>query len=395
MFIHSISRSSGGLSSSWDLADAFYRNGFDICVVVNRKRLFHKKDLSKVSNYPHRLYWNRDFLADASKRRTVKARLRNLFITLWGNDVRLRWALKKASYVIDASMLDHKSIHKIRTLTKGKIVRNHAGSPQKFEKFWLNNRPDLLKKESNSKYLEYCAWFDGLLFQSSEQEKDYINRAKERSTACKTYLLKPSCQEEELAKVKCSELKMFDSTFFNVVIIASIQYIKGIDLALQVLKEVIKIQPQVHFHFVGKYFDNESVLGEYYRKQKEYISDQKLEEYCTFHGFKNDFLYYINAADLVLQPSREEGVSRVLRESMFLEKPILAYAISGTRDLLKNNESAILVSPESIEGMVRALINIVEMKSEHRNDMAQRAFETYMENNSRDVYDRQLKKIFS
>jgi glycosyltransferase involved in cell wall biosynthesis len=395
MFIHSISRSSGGLSSSWDLADAFYRNGYKVVVVVNSKHLFHKKHLLKVSNNPHYLLLNRKYQPRGTSKGTIRSRIRNVLITLSGNDFRLQKALSEAKYVIDASMLNQSAIQKIKSVTKGEVIRNHAGSPVSFVKHWLTNRQDLYETNPEARYLEYCSWFDGLLFQSRVQEDDYLKRAEGLKSICNTYLLRPSCQEEKLSAVKQANRDCFDGLSFNVVIVASIQWIKGIDLALEVLREVRKEVPHIHFHFVGKWFKESTPHGDYYRDQKAYITEYDLNKHCTFHGFKRNFLDYMNTADLILQPSREEGVSRILRESMFLKKLILAFAISGTKDLLENNVSAILVTPENVNEMAKALKNIVEISAEQRERLINKSFENYMKRNSIKAYDQQLKTIFN
>ncbi|MCG6418312.1 glycosyltransferase, partial [Vibrio fluvialis] len=81
------------------------------------------------------------------------------------------------------------------------------------------------------------------------------------------------------------------------------------------------------------------------------IRNKKLEGKIVFYGFKKDYLNYMNDSDIILQVSKEEGVSRILREAMALGKPIVSFKLDGTADLLEDGIDSLLVNPGDIKGI--------------------------------------------
>jgi len=57
-------------------------------------------------------------------------------------------------------------------------------------------------------------------------------------------------------------------------------------------------------------------------------------------------LKILAGSDVVVLPSREEGVSTVLLEAMALKVPIVATSVGGTAEILRNGEEALLVDPD-------------------------------------------------
>jgi len=60
-------------------------------------------------------------------------------------------------------------------------------------------------------------------------------------------------------------------------------------------------------------------------------------------------LKILAGSDVVVLPSREEGISTVLLEAMALKVPIVATRVGGTTEILRHGEDALLVSPDPRE----------------------------------------------
>ena len=60
-------------------------------------------------------------------------------------------------------------------------------------------------------------------------------------------------------------------------------------------------------------------------------------------------LKILAGSDVVVLPSREEGVSTVLLEAMALKVPIVATRVGGTTEILRDNKDALLVNPDPHE----------------------------------------------
>lgn len=394
VFISNISRSSGGMSSAWDLAESLKQVGHEVSVLVNRKDIRNYYTQPSITSFPY----SNIFLAtsEINGRQSTKPNGTGLvaksFQTLFRNRKRCHKALERADLIIDAVSLDSTQLNWLRQLnTKARVIRNHAGSPTKFKDHWLGHLSDLSSTEPWARYYEYCSRYNGLLFQSEQQEEEFWANLKE-DLKIKTITIRPSCEEEKISKVINHNKEIYDSKFFNVAIVGSIQYVKGIDLALEVLR-LVK-DKKFLFHFVGSYYPNHTEHGKYYREILGLIDQFQLSDRVIFHGHRADYLDYMQDANLILQPSRQEGVSRILREAMFMKKPIMAFEISGTQTLLEDKKTAHLIKAYDVKAMAERLERWLEVPNDEKDRIVNNAFESYLKTNSRSIYlDMVAKKI--
>lgn len=77
-----------------------------------------------------------------------------------------------------------------------------------------------------------------------------------------------------------------------------------------------------------------------------------IAEFVDFLGLQADVYPYLGKADLFVLPSDYEGMPMTLIEAMGTGLPILATAVGGVPDMLKNNQSALLTPCE--EGAIMA-----------------------------------------
>ncbi|MDB4916483.1 MAG: glycosyl transferase group 1 [Gemmatimonadetes bacterium] len=72
------------------------------------------------------------------------------------------------------------------------------------------------------------------------------------------------------------------------------------------------------------------------------ITDYGIDDLVRLTGYTNEILPALAAADLLLHPSRREGVPRVVMEAAALGIPVLASDIPGCREVVQDGESALL-----------------------------------------------------
>lgn len=73
----------------------------------------------------------------------------------------------------------------------------------------------------------------------------------------------------------------------------------------------------------------------------------------------DDTLGWLAEADVVIQPSRAEGVPLVLLEAMALERPVVATRVGGIPEVVTDGETALLVLPEDAVGLRDAVLSSV------------------------------------
>jgi len=128
---------------------------------------------------------------------------------------------------------------------------------------------------------------------------------------------------------------------------------KGIDIALQAMhllhKQGFKGRAELHMY------------GEEYPEYdyRAMASELNISDHVHFHPFEKDILTVYQSSHCLILPSRGEGLSNALLEAMSLEMPVIATAVSGTPDVVSDNQDAILIPPESPEALATAMTRII------------------------------------
>jgi glycosyltransferase involved in cell wall biosynthesis len=125
---------------------------------------------------------------------------------------------------------------------------------------------------------------------------------------------------------------------------------------VRLLTEVYCIK--AHFTLIGS--------GPEEKTLKEYIHKYKLEDYVEMTGFiKHGELFsrYLEKADILAQPSLEEGVPKTIFEAMASGIPIIASRVGGLPYLIKNGVNGLLVKPANPEELAEAILR-------YKNDFA-------------------------
>ena len=67
-------------------------------------------------------------------------------------------------------------------------------------------------------------------------------------------------------------------------------------------------------------------------------------------------------ADFLIQTSNAEGVSRVLRESMYMKLPVISFSIPGTKELFIDIEDGYLAMPGNLKDLLSKLEEAIDDK---------------------------------
>lgn len=135
--------------------------------------------------------------------------------------------------------------------------------------------------------------------------------------------------------------------------IANYSYWKGYNYFLDACKTITKKIDNIYFLIVGEQTDCDELKRE--------VENRKLEKQTKIAGFRNDIPDVISAMDISVNSSIEgEGISGVIRESLSMEKPVVATDIGGNAEIIKNYETGILIEPKNPQAIVDAVIHIIK-----------------------------------
>jgi glycosyltransferase involved in cell wall biosynthesis len=90
------------------------------------------------------------------------------------------------------------------------------------------------------------------------------------------------------------------------------------------------------------------------------IADLGLERYVKLVGHQTDIYPYIQLSDIVVLTSEKEGIPRIIMEAMAFSKPVVASDVLGTRELVRDMETGLLVGYKKEQELVDALSQLLK-----------------------------------
>ena len=83
--------------------------------------------------------------------------------------------------------------------------------------------------------------------------------------------------------------------------------------------------------------------------------------YCTDRSWK-DAMDIIKSSSIVVVPSRMESLPTTVKEAFYLNVPVIGTDVGGIPELIKNNETGILVPPENPSKLAQAVNELLSDK---------------------------------
>lgn len=111
--------------------------------------------------------------------------------------------------------------------------------------------------------------------------------------------------------------------------------------------------------------------GPLFQEVEKAVRKRGLEGNVYILGWREDVAELLAASDALLLTSLHEGLPRVVLQAMAAEKPVVATAVSGTPEAVKDGETGFLRPPHDIEGMAESLRQLLSNPSMARQ-MGQR-----------------------
>jgi glycosyltransferase involved in cell wall biosynthesis len=123
---------------------------------------------------------------------------------------------------------------------------------------------------------------------------------------------------------------------------------KGQAFFLEAAQKVLAAGTKAHFLLVGKDTDGADATAR--------VKTLGIQDHVTLAGFRTDMpevLSLLSAS--VVSSLAGEGFSGVLRESMCMGVPVVATAVGGNAELVKDGQTGFLVPPGNAEALAEAL----------------------------------------
>ena len=132
---------------------------------------------------------------------------------------------------------------------------------------------------------------------------------------------------------------------------------KGIDDFLQLAGRVLVARPRALFVVVG---DDLTGDGAYRRSMEQLAATMGLGDRVLFTGFVEDPRALVQAATMVVLPSRSEGMPLALLEAAACAKPVVAYRIPGVDEVVNDGIDGRLVPLGDIGALTAAAFELLD-----------------------------------
>jgi len=126
---------------------------------------------------------------------------------------------------------------------------------------------------------------------------------------------------------------------------------KGVDVFLKALKLLTQADKQVKAILIGE--------GPMENELRNYCLTQQISDRVIFAGYQQNIAEFYPILDLMVLPSRSEGLPNVALEALYFGVPVVATDVGGTSEVIINGKTGLLVPSEAVELMQAAILKLL------------------------------------
>ena len=143
--------------------------------------------------------------------------------------------------------------------------------------------------------------------------------------------------------------------------VGRLEKIKGCDQFVEAAALAARTLQQCHFIMVGD--------GSQKERLENRVNALGIEKFVHFLGYVEHTEHIFEDLDVYILPSRNEGLPLSLLEAMYFRIPIIASAVGGIPEVIRNGISGRLVLPKEPQKLASAIIEALQSYSKSE-DMA-------------------------
>lgn len=161
--------------------------------------------------------------------------------------------------------------------------------------------------------------------------------------------------------------------------------IKGHRFLLDAVPQVVREIPDVSFLLVGE--------GPLRKDLEEQCRRLNILSSVFFLGDQGDVRFLIYEMDLVVLPSLNEGMGRVLLEAQAMGKPVIGTRVGGIPEVIQEGETGLVVPPQDSKALAEAILALLK-DPDRRRKMGEAAKRWVSQKFGVDEMVRQIEKIY-
>jgi glycosyltransferase involved in cell wall biosynthesis len=160
----------------------------------------------------------------------------------------------------------------------------------------------------------------------------------------------------------------------------------GIPFLIETFKMILSSGIQAKLYLVGS--------GEEENRLRDLVYCQELGEDVIFLGYSSDPLAIIKRMDLLILPSKEEGLGRVLLEAMDIGIPVIGTEVGGIPEVIDNEVNGLLVPYGDKFALKEAILRVLNDEVLRQN-IINAGFHTLQSKFNEECYSKKLENVYS
>jgi glycosyltransferase involved in cell wall biosynthesis len=189
---------------------------------------------------------------------------------------------------------------------------------------------------------------------------------------------------EDRKKIK-EELFHAKENTFIIISVAELHERKGQEFLIKAIPAVVEKYPNVKLVLVGE-GPNKSNL-------KKLVKELGIERHVTFTGKQKEIAKLLKSSNIFVLPSKREAFGLVNAEAMICGLPIVASKVGGIPEIVKDEETGILVEPQNHEEITKALLILIE-NPEIRKTLGEAGEKRVLEKFDAKIMTEKYKKVY-
>jgi glycosyltransferase involved in cell wall biosynthesis len=132
---------------------------------------------------------------------------------------------------------------------------------------------------------------------------------------------------------------------------------KGLEYLLPAWEAVAATHDGVHLVLVGSGHGEPNSIEDNLRRR---VGASDLKKSVIFAGWSDQVQEYLQASDVYAFPSEHEGFGLAPVEAMSCGLPVIASRVGAVPDAIRDRESGILLEPRDVDGLARAISELLD-----------------------------------
>ncbi|WP_167546784.1 glycosyltransferase family 4 protein [Stieleria maiorica] len=129
-----------------------------------------------------------------------------------------------------------------------------------------------------------------------------------------------------------------------------------LDFIDQAAGPLLEHLPNAKVHFVGDFVPEQN---EYARACRELSEAKGLRDRLSFVGYSSEISKWYQALDLVVVPTRQEGLARCMIEAIACATPVVSFDVCSAHEILSRHECGIVVSQSDYPSLVTSILELL------------------------------------